>query len=56
VGSILPIPKILPLSSADYRPITIPPILSRILECIVVTLHFNFPHKPHLIKLVCVPA
>jgi hypothetical protein len=38
VGSILPIPKITkPLTPADYRPITITFILSRILERIVVT-------------------
>jgi hypothetical protein len=38
VGSIPPIPKITkPLTPADYRPITITPILSRILERSVVT-------------------
>jgi hypothetical protein len=40
VGSILPIPKITkPLTPADYRPITITPILSRILERIIVTVY-----------------
>ena len=37
-ASILPIPKIsTPLEPADYRPISITPVLSRVLERIVVT-------------------
>jgi len=38
INSILPIPKIpAPLTTSDYRPISITPILSQMLERIVVT-------------------
>ena len=62
VASILPVPKIsTPLTPADYRPITITPILSRILERIVVTeyiLSFTSASstQPHLLRPVRIPA
>jgi gmma-aminobutyric acid receptor subunit gamma/cGMP-dependent protein kinase 2 len=48
MATILPIPKIAaPVSPSDYRPISITPVLSRILERIVVT-DFIYPsfHSP----------
>jgi len=43
IASILPIPKIpAPLTPSDYRPISITPILSRMLERVVVT-DFIYP-------------
>ena len=42
-ASILPIPKIpSPLSPSDYRPISITPVLSRLLERVVVT-DYTYP-------------